>query len=89
MLKKCLIFAVSLIAIQSMTYATEKDDIGEDPTASQSIQTVVVKDDEPIPQPKGDDAPTVVNAHTIATPVQKKKNKSSCFACLGGNKEKD
>ncbi len=81
-----MILAVSLLAIQSMTYAADQDKVIEDPTTSLSTQTVVVKDDEPISQPKGDDAPTVIDEHTT---VPTKKKKSSCFSCFGGSKEKD
>ena len=83
MLKKCIIVAVSLLTIQSMTYAADKEDsVVVDSTSSIKTTEVVKEDEAPDQQPQDKGA----ESHTVTTKT--KKNKTSCWSCFGKTQEK-
>lgn len=99
MLKKCLILAVSLITIQSITYAADTLDHEADrpssPKQTEVTEEVIVDsgtpslpptEHTPVSQPKDDEVTVVVKADATSTQQPAKKKKSSCFSCFGSAK---
>lgn len=95
MLKKCLILTVSLLTLQSITYAAERD-TKEDPSSTlpTTQQTTVIPDessDAASEQPKTDtlvaETNPVVVVPSLATDTQPKKSRFSNLFCCVSSKD--